>query len=199
MQGSKTARRQSTGSRRITPSRKTSRSTITAARAPWGSRCRVGYTARIISRTSQANTITPAWAWPAPATALSTILSCSCRDAAEQLVGRRFARMWGSVALGSVVILLPLAAVGEGIDPGGAIEREDPVQVIDLVLQQLRHPTLALQGVRFPLQVRVLDRDAIRPRDSHQQPGEREAVVPQFEILGADVGDFGVHHRDALA
>src|SRR2546421_743164 len=97
--------------------------------------------------------------------------------------GSHLPRLGGSVALAGLVHLLPLRAEREWIDAARAIEREDAIQVVDLMLQQLCHrplerpPHLVLlsgDGERIPQIVRneprrgglgVLDPLAADPQD----------------------------------
>src|SRR2546422_9781037 len=56
----------------------------------------------------------------------------------------QLARLGRAVALRGVVDLLPLRAEREWIGARGTVEREDAVEMIDLVLQQLCHRSLQL-------------------------------------------------------
>src|SRR5467141_3242099 len=102
------------------------------------------------------------------------------------------------VALFRFVNLVPLRPERERIDPAGAIEGQNAVQMVDLMLQQLRHRPLELHGILLALGIGVVHRDLIGPVDANQQVGKREAVVPHQKIVAPHVGDLGVHHRPTL-
>src|SRR5881396_2665347 len=68
--------------------------------------------------------------------------------------GRMLSRRWRS-CYGGVVDLLPLRAERERIGTRGTVEREDAVEMIDLVLQQLCHRSLQLHHMLLALQVGV--------------------------------------------
>lgn len=78
------------------------------------------------------------------------------------------------------------------------VDREHSVEVIDLMLQQLRPVALEIGLVRLAAQVVVSDANAVRPEDAHQQVGEREAVVPHREILIADIDDLRIDEHPRL-
>src|SRR5216683_5774837 len=73
------------------------------------------------------------------------------------------------VALFKFVNLVPLRPERERIDPAGTIEGQYAVQVVDLMLQQLRHRPLELQGVLLALGIGVAHRDLIGSVDANQQ------------------------------
>jgi len=74
----------------------------------------------------------------------------------------------------------------------GAVDREDSIEVVNLVLEQLGHVTLELDFVGVALGVLVADPDAPGPLYPDQQVGIGEAVIPDREIVAADLRDFGI-------
>lgn len=72
------------------------------------------------------------------------------------------------------------------------INREHPVQVIDLVLQQLRAIALEFRFVRLPAKVVVAHANAVGAQDAHEEVREGKAIVPDGEIFLADVDDLRV-------
>src|SRR5207245_10692005 len=71
-----------------------------------------------------------------------------------------FARPGGSVALGGLVILLPLRFVGEGIEPARLVQGENTIEVVELMLQQLGHRSLELHRDDLSFPVRLSERRA---------------------------------------
>ena len=63
------------------------------------------------------------------------------------------------------------------------IYRQNAVQVVDLMLQQLREPTVCLHPFHFPSLVPEANPHPHGPLQPHQQAGEREAIVPELELL----------------
>src|SRR5881296_384138 len=102
------------------------------------------------------------------------------------------------VALAGLVHLLPLRAERERVDPARAIESQDAIQVVDLVLQQLRHRSLDLHGVLLALRVGIAHHDLVGPVDANEQVGKREAIVPHEEVIPPHVRDLGIDHGPAL-
>jgi hypothetical protein len=66
--------------------------------------------------------------------------------------------------------------------------------MVDLVLEELGHVALEVDFLDFSLEVFVPDPDVIGALDPHQEIGEGKAVVPDREILGADIENFGIDH-----
>src|SRR5207253_2828847 len=97
-----------------------------------------------------------------------------------------------------ILYLLPLRAERERVDPARAVESQDAIQVVDLVLQQLRHRSLDLHGVLLALRVGIADRDLVGPGDTNEQVGKREAIVPHQEVVPPYVRDLGIDHGPAL-
>src|SRR3989449_10478727 len=103
-----------------------------------------------------------------------------------------------AVALRVLVEFLPLRAERERVEAARPVHGEDPVQVVDLVLQQFRHRAVELHRVLLLFQVGIRQRRPVRTCHSHEQVWERETVVPHEEVLRPHVGDLGVDHRPAL-
>ena len=78
------------------------------------------------------------------------------------------------------------------------VYREYPVQVIDLMLQQLRAVALELGFMRLAPQVVIAHANAVGPQNAHEQVGEGEAVVPHRKVLVADVDDLGIDEHPGL-
>ncbi len=80
----------------------------------------------------------------------------------------------------------------------GTIDRQHAVEVINLVLKQFRPVALKLGLVHPTAQVAVADANAVGTKHTHQQVGEREAIVPHREVLVSDVNDFGIDQNPRL-
>jgi len=86
----------------------------------------------------------------------------------------------------------------ERVETVRPIDGEDAVEMIDLVLQELRPVALQVDFLPGALEVLVLDPDPIGPAHADEQVGEGEAVVPHLEVLVADIHDLRVDHRPGL-
>src|SRR5262249_6015699 len=86
----------------------------------------------------------------------------------------------------------------ERVGAVGTIDREYPVQVVDLVLQQLGAIALELDLMGVSLEILIADPNVIRPLHPDQQVGEGEAVVPHREVLGPDIDDLGIDQGPGL-
>src|SRR5512134_1037970 len=119
----------------------------------------------------------------------------------DSLLGRSHELPWGgrAVPIRRRVVLLPLRAVGERVQADGPVQRQDAVEVVDLVLHQLRHGSLKLDHTLLASRVEIPHRHLVGPGHPYEQVGERETVVPHREILGPDIHDLGVQHRGPLA
>jgi hypothetical protein len=80
----------------------------------------------------------------------------------------------------------------------GPVYGKDAIEMIDLVLQQLRPIPVQVQFVGFPLQILIPNPNVVSALDSHQQVGKREAIVPHREVLGADVHDLWIDQGPGL-
>jgi hypothetical protein len=57
---------------------------------------------------------------------------------------------------------IPLLPQTKGVGSPGAVHREHPIEVVDLMLEQLSQPALAFELVRFSFEVLVSDPDVAR-------------------------------------
>src|SRR3990170_1984651 len=101
------------------------------------------------------------------------------------------------VPVGGGVEAVPFLPEAEWIRTAGSIHREHAIQVVDFVLEQFGPVAGELDLVRSALEVLVADPNVMGPLDPDQEIGKREAVVPDREILGADVHDFRIDEGPA--
>ena len=90
---------------------------------------------------------------------------------------------------------VPLLPQTERIESMRAVHGQDPVEVVDLVLNELGPVTLEVHLRPFPLEVLIANPNPVGTGDPDEKVGEREAVVPDREILVADVHDLGIDER----
>jgi len=93
---------------------------------------------------------------------------------------------------------LPFLAQAEWVETTGAVHGKYTVEMVNLVLQELGERALGVNAVASSSQVLVLHRDAVRPLDPDHEVRKREAIIPNQEILIADIHDFRVDHGEAL-
>lgn len=93
---------------------------------------------------------------------------------------------------------IPLLAETIGIEPDWAVDRQHAIEVIDLVLQEFGAVAFEFCVVRRPLQILVLDLDAMDPGDPNQELRERKTIIPDGEVLAADIDDFGIDEGPGL-
>src|SRR5437660_2865513 len=133
--------------------------------------------------------------------ALWLVVDGYCREAGaghQAGASGQLARLGRAVALRGVVDLFPFRAECERIGASRAVEREDAVEMIDLVLQQLGHRPLELHGVLLALQIGGCEGRRVGARHAHKHVREAEAVVPHEEVIRPDVGDLRVDHGPTL-
>src|SRR5687768_6112819 len=70
--------------------------------------------------------------------------------------------------------------------------------MVNLMLEEFCPITFHLQFRPLPFEILIPNPDAISPGDPYQQIGERETIVPHFEILVADVDDLRIDQRPWL-
>src|SRR4026207_221858 len=70
--------------------------------------------------------------------------------------------------------------------------------MVDFVLQELGAIPLQLDLVAFALEILVAHADVVGALHSHQQVGEGETIVPDREILRADIHDLGINKGPGL-
>ena len=104
-----------------------------------------------------------------------------------------------AVAVLLLMVLLPLVVVAERIEPVRPVHRQHAVEMVDLVLHQLGHVPFQFHLVPLPPQVLVAHPHVMRAQHAHVQVGDREAIVPDGEVLMADIHDLGIHQHPRLA
>ncbi len=72
------------------------------------------------------------------------------------------------------------------------IHGENPIQVINFMLEELGPITLEIDFVELAPEILVADPDPVGSLHPDQEVREGKTVVPHREIFGADVDDFGV-------
>jgi hypothetical protein len=97
------------------------------------------------------------------------------------------------------MLAVPFLPETKRIQPLRPIDREDPVEVIDLVLQQLGTVALDLQLGPLTLEILIAKPDPIRPGDPDQEIRKGEAVVPHLEVFGSYVEDLRVDQWPGLS
>jgi hypothetical protein len=91
-------------------------------------------------------------------------------------------------------------AAEERVTIDGVVERQHAVQVIDLVLEELRFgPRQTLPLLDPPFRVRKTDGDGRMSADAHQEPGKGHAVIPQGECLRAPGKNLRIDHEERSA
>jgi hypothetical protein len=90
------------------------------------------------------------------------------------------------------VTALPLAEAADPPEVRHPVDREDAVEVIDLVLEELREVPVRLQGLGPPLGIHVFHLDQDRPLDREDDREVAEAEVPDDHALVAPGRDPGV-------
>jgi hypothetical protein len=68
-----------------------------------------------------------------------------------------------SISVRSGVQTIPLLAEAKGVRAVGPVDGQNPVQVVDLVLQQLGPVPLQILLMGLTLQVLIADSDVVRP------------------------------------
>jgi len=91
---------------------------------------------------------------------------------------------------------LPFLAQAKGIETAGAVHGEYSVEMIDLVLQQLGERALGVNAVASSREVLVFHRDAMGSLYPNHEIRKREAVIPDEEVVIADIQDFRIDHRE---
>ena len=79
-----------------------------------------------------------------------------------------------------------------------SVYREYSVQVVDLMLQQLRAVAFELGFMGLAPEVVVPHANAVGAENTHQQVGEGEAVIPHREVLVPDIDDLGIDEHPGL-
>src|SRR3982751_3529378 len=87
------------------------------------------------------------------------------------------------------VLTVPLFPQAERIQSLRSVDREDTIEMIDLMLKQLGLVAFDIQLQPFALQILITNSDPVRAGDANQEVGKREAVVPDVEVFVADVHD----------
>jgi hypothetical protein len=100
-----------------------------------------------------------------------------------------------SVSFAGGVPTVPFLPEAERVHTVRAIEREDPVEVIDFVLQKFRSIALEVEFHRRTLQVLVSNSDPVGSLDSNHQVWKGKAVIPDKEVFRSDVDDLGIDQR----
>src|SRR5215213_4955596 len=93
---------------------------------------------------------------------------------------------------------VPLLAQTEWVQAVRAVYGQHAIQVIDLVLQELCSITFDFRLRPFPSQVLVLDPDPVGAGNADPEIREREAIVPDLEILVTDVQDLRIDQGERL-
>src|SRR5687767_14448604 len=75
------------------------------------------------------------------------------------------------------------------------IDEEDPVEMVDLVLEDARKEIPALDLLRIPAQVEVLDLDLLGALDRLHDPGNGKApLLARHRAMAPDNGGVDEHH-----
>jgi hypothetical protein len=93
------------------------------------------------------------------------------------------------------MLAVPLFPEAEGVQALRPVDGEHAVQVIDLVLEQLRPITFDVHFLPFAFQILITYPNAVSARDANQEIGERKAIIPDFEVFSTDVYNLGVDQR----
>lgn len=112
----------------------------------------------------------------------------------------RGARLFTGGGLGvpalAAPMTLPFLAQAKRIEAAGAVHGEYSVEMIDLVLQQLGERALGVNAVASSREVLVFHRDAMGSLYPNHEIRKREAVIPDEEVVIADIQDFRIDHRE---
>lgn len=93
------------------------------------------------------------------------------------------------------VLSQPLGAGRKGAGGYGAVDGQYAVEVVNLMLQQLRKVAFGFKRLLDAMLIRVFDSNLQRALDSHHQIGKAEAIVPQLELLAALPRNFRIDER----
>ena len=105
------------------------------------------------------------------------------------------AKFWRGITMSWGVPAVPFLSEAERIGSVGSVQGEDSVEMVDLVLEQLGPVTLEVGFEFVALHVLIPNSNPVRPLDPHDQAREGEAVVPDREVVGTDIDDFGIDER----
>jgi len=114
----------------------------------------------------------------------------------EDIRVRYSERPKGKKLLLGILNTLQLVTIRERLGVNGPRNRENPVKVIDFVLEQFGSITLQEDGLLLPVEVPVPDAALLVPFNTYQDIGETHAVVPQHKLIVAEVLKFRIKKRD---
>lgn len=106
-----------------------------------------------------------------------------------QVLGSEFG---SGAAIVRCVPSVPLLTEADWIRAVRPIDRQDAVEVIYLVLDELGSIPVEFDFVNGVSHILVLEANSVGPLDPYQHVGERETVVPHDEIFGANINNLGV-------
>jgi hypothetical protein len=95
------------------------------------------------------------------------------------------------------IALFEFLAGAEGFDVGHAVDGEDAVEVVDLVLEEFGEIAF-IAGAEFLMltrEVPIAYGDPAVPFDLHEYRQEAQTRVPDNNLLFAAFDDFGIHQR----
>jgi hypothetical protein len=76
------------------------------------------------------------------------------------------------------------------------VERENPVDVVNFMLEELREPSGGRERVPFPLPVKIFHRNIDVPSDLYQNIGKRKTIIPQSHEAPGTFDDPGISQRE---
>lgn len=80
----------------------------------------------------------------------------------------------------------------------GSLGAEYALEMVNLVLQQLRHGILQFHFMPLPFFIKISDLDFFMPLNLHEQIRKTHAVIPNFKHLIALIQIFWVDYDDWL-
>src|SRR5258708_36602856 len=98
-------------------------------------------------------------------------------------------RVWTRVA----VAFFEFFAGADGFEIDDSVDGQDPVEMIDFVLQEFGEIAVVagVEGKNFAFEVLIMDRDLAVALDLHEDGEEAEAGIPARDFLLAAGDDFG--------
>jgi hypothetical protein len=90
------------------------------------------------------------------------------------------------------VLPVPLLPEAEWIQPLGPVHRKHAIEMIDLVLEELRTVTFHLDLLPIAFEILIAYPNSICAGDPDEEIREGETIVPDLEVLCSYVDDLGI-------